>query len=213
MARFRQGTVRRLCVLIAWSGLAAFVVSGCDSGTSTPTLSSAGLDGVRPGMSFAAVQRKWKGLAVVFPNSEASGADIASSSYCAAGTPVVLGFWTFPGGLQQSASNNGAFKKKLAELFFLWAFGTVRTKDGIHIGSTSRQLRSAYGSRLQPVEQFHAVPLSYRVLKVVEPGTSSPKIALIFGLAESYVVAIGLSENYSASRAIDTLNNIFDGYC
>jgi hypothetical protein len=205
--------VCRVCVLIAWSGLAALVVGGCGGGTSAPILSSAGLNGVRPGMSFDAVQRKWKGLVVVFPNSEASGADIATSSYCAAGTAVVLGFWTFPGGPHGSTFKKSDFVKKDAELFFVWAFGAVRTEAGIHVGSTSRQLRTVYGSRLQPVEELYARPLSYRLFKVVYPRTSSPKIALIFGLAERYVIAIGLSENYPASQALDTLNDIYAGYC
>ena len=111
---------------------------------------SRGAGGVRPGMSFEAVEKRWGNLAVFFPNSQASRAGLATSSLCVGHRPVAAG-WTF-GDLE------GSNWRQHVKLSYAWFFNGVRTQAGIRIGSTLRELRASYGGRLTPVTDNRVLP-------------------------------------------------------
>jgi hypothetical protein len=208
MARsdIRSIAARRVCVAaLCISALACVLLVGCVGQTSSElTLSPRGVDGVRPGSTLAAVREQWKGIVLAFPNSGASGADLATDWYCRHGSPVLVGFWTFP--------PVGDPNWDKAELFFVWFFGKVRTEKGVRVGSTVRELQRDYGSQLEPVsggDQLGGV--QYHVAKVNTGPV--PRSTVVFGTNRGRVVAIGLSKSGEAARAVRALEAVFEARC
>src|SRR5688572_20847476 len=77
--------------------VSAAAAAGCTHGDeSSTTISAEGFDGVRAGMTVAAVEREWNTFIVLFPNDGASGATIATAAICDGAVRGLAGFWAFP---------------------------------------------------------------------------------------------------------------------
>jgi hypothetical protein len=199
--------------MLARAGAVAFavvVLTGCArSGDTSKTITAAGFDGVRAGMTVTEVEDEWGALTVLFPADHASGASIAAAPLCDGPVRGIAGFWAFP-----PVDETDAWKA--GELFWLWLLSGVETEEHVRIGSPITEVRKAYGDQLKrlPEDPFEFVDQGKPgyMDSVFEVAGEHGKTSLLVGLRNGRVVAIGHARRPRQSRLFEGLN-ILDVRC